>query len=221
MRDTMIEFTGLSERDMIVGLLGNFYILDYGFVSKVNADGTVNVTHAKRQQTIEGVKLPETRTTNLEVLTLCGAGFSIQWDVEPGDQVLLLGLKDYIPQVAKVTQSTDQATFIHYTRDTMKALPLCIFNKDARVTFKVDKGTLQIDTEKKVELNGNTSHLVTYEELNQAITAFMTALNSHTHPISWTGSSGSGTSSAPTTPMSFDISASKAGKVTTKAGEGE
>ena len=221
MRDTMIEFTGLSERDMIVGLLGNFYILDYGFVSKVNADGTVNVTHAKRQQTIEGVKLPETRTTNLEVLTLCGAGFSIQWDVQPGDQVLLLGLKDYIPQVAKVTQSTDQATFIHYTRDTMKALPLSIFNKDARVTFKVDKGTLQIDTEKNVELNGNTSHLVTYEELAQAINTFMTALNSHTHPISWTGSSGSGTSSAPTTPMSFDISASKAGKVTTKAGEGE
>ena len=221
MRDTMIEFTGLSERDMIVGLLGTFYILDYGFVSKVNADGTVNVTHAKRQQTIEGVKLPETRTTNLEVLTLCGAGFSIQWDVQPGDQVLLLGLKDYIPQVAKVTQSTDQATFIHYTRDTMKALPLSIFNKDARVTFKVDKGTLQIDTEKNVELNGNTSHLVTYEELAQAINTFMTALNSHTHPISWTGSSGSGTSSAPTTPMSFDISASKAGKVTTKAGEGE
>jgi len=210
MRDSMIEFTGLSERDMIVGLLGNFYIIDYGFVSKVNADGTVNVTHAKRQQTIEGVKLPETRTTNLEVLTLCGAGFSIQWDIEAGDQVLLLGLKDYIPQVAKVTQSTEQATFIHYSRDTMKALPLSIFNKDARVTFKVDKGTLKIDTKKKIELNGNTSHLVTFEELQAAINTFIGALNSHTH-----SSGGSGT---PTSPMSLVITAAKAGKVTTKAG---
>lgn len=203
MRDTMIEFTGLSERDMIVGLLGNFYILDYGFVSKVNADGTVNVTHAKRQQTIEGVKLPETRTTNLEVLTLCGAGFSIQWDIEAGDQVLLLGLKDYIPQVAKVTQSTEQATFIHYSRDTMKALPLSIFNKDARVTFKVDKGTLKIDTEKTIDLNGNTSHLVTYEELDAA-------LKLHTHSCP----SGGGESSGPN---GLDISFAKAAKVRTKS----
>ena len=208
----MIENTEFSDRDLITGLLASFYIIDYGFVNKVNADGTVNVTHAKKHETLEGIKLPETSTSGIEVLTLCGAGFSVVWDINPGDQVLLLGLKDYVPQVAKVTRATEQEAFIHYTRDTMKALPLCIFNKDAKVVIKADKGTLAIDTEKNIELNGNTSHLVTYEELSQALNTFMTALNSHTHSFEGTGSVGT------PTPMSLDISGSKAGKVTTKAG---
>ena len=214
---TFIEDTQYSDRDLIVRLLSTFFIIDYGFVSKVNVDGTVNVTHAKLPVTTEGVELPETRTNNLEVLCLSGAGFTLQWDIEAGDQVLLLGLKDYVREVAKVTKSSSQDAFIHYTRDTMKVFPLSVFNNQARVVIKAHGGTLQIDTGKKIELNGKSSHLVTYEELDQAITTFMTALNRHTHPIS----SGSGTSSAPTTPMDFDISASKAGKVTTEAGEGD
>lgn len=218
---TAMEYTSFSDRDLITGLLASFYILDYGFISRVNADGTINVTHAKRQVTTEDVELPETVSKNIEVLTLSGKGFSVQWDIQEGDQVLLLGLKDYIQQVAKVTKSTKQDAFIHYTRDTMKALPLSVFNNQTKVVVKAHGGTLSIDTEKKIELNGKTSHLVTYEELKQAIDTFMAALNTHTHPISWTGSSGSGTSSPPTDSMSFDISASKAGKVTTKAGEGD
>lgn len=218
---TFIEETQYSDRDLIVRLLANFYIIDYGFVNKVNADGTVNVTHAKRPMTLEDVELPETRTNNLEVLCLSGAGFTLQWDIQAGDQVLLLGLKDYVREVAKVTKSSSQEAFIHYTRDNMKVFPLTVFNNQARVVVKAHGGTLSIDTEKKIELNGKTSHLVTYEELKQAIDTFMAALNTHTHPISWTGSSGSGTSSPPTASMSFDISASKAGKVTTKAGEGD
>ncbi len=77
---TVIEFTEFSERDLITRLVSSFFILDYGFIGKVNADGTVNVTHAKRPQTMEGVELPETRTNNLELLTLSGGGFSIKWE---------------------------------------------------------------------------------------------------------------------------------------------
>ena len=212
MRNTMIENTAFSDRDMITRLLTSFYIIDYGFVNKVNADGSVNVTHAKKHETLEGIKLPETVTSNLEVLTLSGKGFSVQWDIQAGDQVLLLGLKDYVPQVNKVTRATDQEAFIHYTRDTMKAFPLSVFNNQAKVVVKAHGGTLSIDTEKKIELNGNTSHLVTYEELAQALNTFMTALNSHTHSFSGTGSVGT-----PST-MTLDISGAKAGKVTTKAG---
>ena len=213
MRRTMIENTEFSDRDLITGLLASFYIIDYGFVNKVNADGTVNVTHAKKHETLEGIKLPETSTSGIEVLTLCGAGFSIQWDINPGDQVLLLGLKDYVPQVAKVTRATEQEAFIHYTRDTMKALPLCVFNKDAKVVVKADKGTLAIDTEKKIELNGNTSHLVTYEELNTALQNMWGLVKAHSHPAT----QGS-TSQSTTLQVDLDISGAKAGKVTTKAG---
>lgn len=199
----MLENTEFSDRDLITGLLASFYIIDYGFVNKVNADGTVNVTHAKRHETLEGVKLPETSTSGIEVLTLCGAGFSVVWDINPGDQVLLLGLKDYVPQVAKVTRATEQEAFIHYTRDTMKALPLCVFNNQAKVVVKAHGGTLSIDTEKNIELNGKTSHLVTYEELAAALAL-------HKHQFTGDGSVG--------LPTDLDISGAKAGKVTTKAG---
>ena len=217
MRSTMIENTAFSVRDMITGLLSSFYILDYGFVNKVNADGSVNVTHAKKHETLEGIKLPETTTNNIEVLTLSGAGFSVVWDIQPGDQVLLLGLKDYVPQVGKVTRATDQEAFIHYTRDTMKAFPLSVFNKDAKVVVQVDKGTLKVDTEKKIELNGNTSHLVTYEELNTALQDMWTLIKGHGHSV--TVGQQSGTASASSTlQTTLDISGAKAGKVTTKAG---
>lgn len=200
---TAMEYTSFSDRDLITGLLASFYILDYGFISKVNADGTINVTHAKRQVTTEDMELPETVSKNIEVLTLSGKGFSVQWDIQEGDQVLLLGLKDYIQQVAKVTKSTKQDAFIHYTRDTMKALPLSIFNNQAKVVVKAHGGTLSIDTEKDIELNGKTSHLVTYEELAAAL-----ALHKHEF-------TGQGTVGLPT---NLDISGAKAGKVTTKAG---
>ena len=216
----MIENTEFSDRDMITRLLASFYILDYGFVNKVNADGSVNVTHAKKHETLEGIKLPETTTNNIEVLTLSGAGFSVVWDIQPGDQVLLLGLKDYVPQVNKVTRATEQEAFIHYTRDTMKAFPLSVFNKDAKVLVQVDKGTLAIKTEKKIELNGNTSHLVTWEELNNTLVA---AFNSHIHTTSSSGGPSSGPkvmSGDPPSPvgLTVNISSAKAGKITTKAG---
>lgn len=211
---SVLEAAEYSERDMIVALLASFYILDYGFVSKVNADGTVNVTHAKLPKMLDGTELPETRTNNLEVLTLSGGGFALQWDIEAGDQVLLLGLKDYIPEVSKVTKSSKQESFIHYNRDTMKVFPLSAFNPESRVVIRIEKGTLKADTQKKIELNGNTSHLVTYEELAAALNTFVTALNSHTHGCP----SGGGTSSTPTA-MTLNISGAKAGKVTTKAGD--
>ena len=213
MKDTMMELTRFSERDMITGLLANFYILDYGFVSLVNADGTVNVTHAKRQETIEGVKLPETRTYRLEVLTLSGAGFSVKWDIQPGDQVLLLGLKDYIPRAAEVRRSSEQEAFIHYTRDTMKAFPLSVFNGEARVKIEADKGTLKVTTVGNIELNGKSSHLVTWEELNQALQTMWTLVQNHSHPAT----QGS-TSPSPTLEVPLDISGAKAAKVTTGPG---
>ena len=213
---TFIEETQYSDRDLIVRLLANFYIIDYGFVNKVNADGTVNVTHAKLPMTLEDVELPETRTNNLEVLCLSGAGFTLQWDIQAGDQVLLLGLKDYVREVAKVTKSSSQEAFIHYTRDNMKVFPLTVFNNQARVVMKAHGGTLSIDTEKKIELNGKTSHLVTYEELNQALQTIWNLVKAHSHPAT----QGS-TSRSTTLQVDLDISGAKAGKVTTKAGEGD
>lgn len=145
---TTLQATGLSEKDLITNILRSFFIVDYGYINKVNADGTVNVTHATKPVLLDGTELPETTTDNVEVLTISGAGFSIQWDYKAKDKVLLLGLKDYVPKVDDVSKAEVAKAFIHYDRATIKAIPLCVFSDDAQVKISVEDGTLSIECKK-------------------------------------------------------------------------
>jgi len=194
------ENMGLTDRDLIEAVVGNFFILDYGFIAEVNPDKTINVTHAKRPKARNGESLPPLQTKNVEVLTLSGKGFSINFDYAKGDKVLLLGLRNFIGQVEDVTVATETTSYIHYTRDTMKALPLCVFSSEAKVKIEAEAGVLKT-TAKTIELNGNSKQFVTWTELNTALQTFLGLLNAHTHT-----SAGAG---APTTPMVLDISAAK------------
>lgn len=134
----------LTERSLIESIISSHYILDYGFIKKVNDDKTVDVTHAKQLKTLDGKTLPATVTTGVEVLTIAGAGFSINFDYKKGDKVLLLGLKDYIPKVEEVTSASETTAYLHYSRETLKAIPLCVFNDKAKVQIKVEDGKLTI-----------------------------------------------------------------------------
>lgn len=200
-----------TERNLIESLLSSFYILDYGFIKNVNDDETIDVTHAKQLKTYDGQSLKATVTTSVEVLTIAGGGFSLKFDYKKGDKVLLLGLKDYIEKVEDVTSATETTAYIHYSRETMKAIPLCVFNDDAKVKVEIEGGTMKVTTEKKIELNGNDKQFVTYAELNNALQGLVNALNSHTHS---NGNQGSPTG-GPTAPMSLDISASKTTTIVT------
>lgn len=216
----------LTDKDLIESILASHYIIDYGFIKKVNADDTIDVTHAKQLKTLDGKTLPATVTTNVEVLTIAGGGFSIKFDYKKGDKVLLLGLKDYIPKVEEVTSASETTAFLHYTRETLKAIPLCIFNDDAKVKVEVEDGalkltttknteveadTLKVTTKKKVELNGNSKQFVTWAELNQALSTFTTALVSHTHNITSPGNPSGPAVGVPT----IDISAAKTTTIVT------
>ena len=139
-----VQATSLSEKDLITNILNNFFIVDYGYINKVNADKTVNVTHAAKPVLMDGTELGETTTDNVEVLTISGAGFSIQWDYKAGDKVLLLGLKDYIPNVGNVSKAEVPKAFLHYDRTTIKAIPLCIFSDKAKVQITVKDGVFRI-----------------------------------------------------------------------------
>lgn len=141
---TNVQATGLSEKDLITNILNNFFIIDYGYINKVNADKTVNVTHAAKPVLLDGTELGETTTDNVEVLTISGTGFSIQWDYKAGDKVLLLGLKDYIPNVGNVSKAEVPKAFLHYDRTTIKAIPLCIFSDKAKVQITVKDGVFKI-----------------------------------------------------------------------------
>ena len=211
MRNSVFLSERFTERNLIESLLSSFYILDYGFIKNVNDDDTIDVTHAKQLKTYDGQSLKATVTTSVEVLTIAGGGFSLKFDYKKGDKVLLLGLKDYIEKVEDVTSATETTAYIHYSRETMKAIPLCVFNDDAKVKVEIEGGTMKVTTEKKIELNGNDKQFVTYVELNNALQGLVNALNSHTHS---NGNQGSPTG-GPTAPMSLDISAAKTTTIVT------
>ncbi|MBO7720445.1 hypothetical protein J6S35_02295 [Candidatus Saccharibacteria bacterium] len=201
----------LTDKDLIESILSSHYIIDYGFIKKVNADKTVDVTHAKQLKTLDGKTLPATVTTGVEVLTIAGAGFSINFDYKKGDKVLLLGFKDFVPKVEDVTSATETTAYLHYSRETLKAIPLCIFNDDAKVKIEVEAGTMKVTTEKKIELNGNSKQFVTWAELNQALSTFTSALVSHTHNITSPGNPSGPAVGVPT----IDISAAKTTTIVT------
>lgn len=236
----IIKATKLNEADIIRALLNSYFIVDYGYINKVNPDKTVNVTHAAKPVTTDGKELPETTTDNVEVLTISGAGFSIQWDYKAKDKVLLLGLKDYIPKVGSVEMAEVPKAFIHYTRSNLKAIPLCIFNDEAKVKLAIEEGKLTLTTEdkmsvtsgkglkieagedteikagsgKKIKLNGDSKQFVTWAELNQALTTFLKQLTVAltTTPIAGNGAPQPTWTSLPT---SIDISAAKTQTVVT------
>ena len=133
-----------TDRTLIESILASHYIVDYGFIKSVNPDKTIDVTHAKQLKTLDGQSLKATVTKNVEVLTLCGGGFSFTFDYKKGDKVLLLGLKDYVPKVEDVTSATETTAYLHYSRETIKAIPLCVFSDKAKVQIKVENGKLTI-----------------------------------------------------------------------------
>lgn len=214
MTPSVINAQQYTDRSLIEAIVSNFFIIDYGFIQKVNADKTIDVTHAKRPKSVTGQNLPEITTRKIEVLTISGKGLSIQFDYERGDKVLLLGLKDYIPKVGAVTIPTETKTYIHYQRETMKAIPLSVFSDTAKVVVKAENGSLKLKTQNKIELNGNTKQFVTWTELNTALSTFLTQLTTAltTTPIAGNGAPQPTWTGLPTT---IDISAAKTTTVVT------
>jgi hypothetical protein len=209
----------LTDKNLIESILASHYIIDYGFIKAVNADKTVDVTHAKQLKTLDGKSLPATVTKNVEVLTIAGAGFSINFDYKKGDKVLLLGLKNYVPKVDEVTSATETTAYLHYSRETLKAIPLCVFNDEAKVTIQVENGTMKVDTQNKIELNGNSKQFVTWQELDNALQQLWAKVKAHTHLVSTTGTaaaqSGTAASSLDLSTVTLDISAAKTKTIVT------
>lgn len=211
MTDSVFLAQMFTEKNLIESVLASYYILDYGIIKEVSPNKTIDVVHAKKLKMTNGTELKQTITKNVEVLTLSASAFSISIDYKKGDKVLLLGLKNYIPKVKDVTSATETTIYKHYTRETIKAIPLCVFNGEAKITIEAKDGDLKIDAEKKIELNGNSKQFVTWAELNSAIEMFMTALNTHVHS---NGNEG-GPTGAPTVPLEFDITNAKTTTVVT------
>jgi hypothetical protein len=150
MSDPFLENIGLTEADLIRNVVANTFILDFGIVTAVNGT-TVDVQHAI-QPTRLGKQLPPTVTKGVEVMWPGTAQFNPRFVLSVGDTVLLIGLKDYVKTLqVSVPDFTDVP--LHYTQETMKAIPV-------------------ISTQ-------GSNHVVTYAELNTALQTFLTALKLH------------------------------------------
>ena len=183
----LMRAQGITERDLIESIINSYFFIDYGTITKVNSDKTVNVQHAKIPVLENGKKLKALQSNNIELLTLSGENFSFNAGTKEGDKVLLLGLKDYIEKVSDVSGAGEQSAYVHYKRDSLKAFPLCTFNGEAKVTVTVEDDSLKIKVAKKIELNGNSKNFVTWKELNDALQTLWAAIQTHTHTVSTTG----------------------------------
>ena len=197
-----------SEREYLDFLINSRVFLDYGIVTKVTGDTSVDVVHAGVEVLLDDTRLPETRTPDVELLWPSMGGLSVKGTVAVGDKVLLVGLKTYIPKVSDLKGAAVPAAFEHYSRSTMKAIPLSAFNSSASATIEASATELKIGAP-KIELNGATKQFVTWTELNTALQALILALNLHTHPTALPGPP------SPPTPVSLDISAAKTTTVLT------
>lgn len=146
-----------TDRDLIQAILNSYFIVDYGFITAVNADGTVNVAHAIRPTGRNGEELPEYKSYNVEFLTFTSKEFSLEIKPSTGDKVLLLGLKDYVQQVKNVDGSSKATATIHYNRATIKAVPFCLADEEAKIKIEADDGALNIDAKKQIEATAKTT----------------------------------------------------------------
>lgn len=148
-----IKALSFTDRDLIEKIVENYFIVDYGFITEINPDGTVNITHAKKGVSLDGKTLPETETKNVELLSFSCEEFSVKLTPKKGDNVLLLGLRNYVEHAAGISAATKNEVFLHYQQNTMKAVPLSLFNDDAKVKIEIDEGNLTISTTGNVVVN--------------------------------------------------------------------
>jgi hypothetical protein len=170
MNTPLSELTGLNytQSDILRSIVNHAFIADYGIVKQVNSDKTIDVTHAIMGQLINGDSMPVTETRNIEVLFPASAAFGQSWPIAVGDGVLLIGLRDAVASTKGIQAPTAPPNeFLHYSQNTMKAIPLQKVSSP-KVTINVTAGgNLEIQ-------NTNTGGLI---QVKNATKSLYTVLN--------------------------------------------
>lgn len=168
----IFDFTKMSDRQLIMGIIAESFMVDYGIVRKVTDNKSVDVEHAVRAVTMQGVVAPSktlapTVTTGVELLFPVMSGLSTSGTVSEGDGVLLVGLRGLVPTTEGLTQSSAPPEFWHYSQQTLKAIPLSAM-KETAVEFGENNG--------KAFLRNATQSLYTLvDSLEAALQTFMGA----------------------------------------------
>lgn len=132
-----------TPRDFVEDIVSNMFISDYGIVSAVNSDGTVDVQHAIIRTLKAGGDLGVTTTKNIEVMWPASAQLSIKAKLAVGDKVWLVGMKNYIDTL-DIEQPKEQSVYYSYSRETLKAVPVSLFDASSKVQVVVEDGELKV-----------------------------------------------------------------------------
>jgi len=177
------ELAGLQYNlgDIIRQNIAQSFIVDYGIVKAVNADKTVDVTHAVQGQYIDGTAVPSTVSTAVEVIFPGSASAAITWPIAVGDGVLLVGLKQFVSSTKGIqVPSQPPSDFPHYNQETLKAIPLQNISAPA---FQIN-----VDASALGQIKNNSQSLFTLLDsfdshmfaLATALLTFTTGLNAGT-----------------------------------------
>ena len=166
----LFENMNLSDRNVIDKYINQKDIIDYGIISKVNSDGTVDVRHAvKRVMATGEVIEPFTETPRIEVLWPSSKEFSLKFKLSVGDRVLLVGLKASFPTV-NVTEPRPPSSNYHYSQETLKAIPACLYAASSEMIIEIESGKMKLAN--KVNSLG-----AVLDELMDALTTGWTSIN--------------------------------------------
>jgi hypothetical protein len=167
----ILESMGMEEDDLIRWVLGKTFLVDFGFVVAVMGSPatSVDVKHAAHA-VIVGQEQPDTITKGVEVMWPGGGlGLSMSWNLAVGDAVLLLALKDDVSLSRTTPAKAD--TPMHYTQETLKAVPLGRYNSGAGFLINVDSSNLlQVK-------NASASLFTVLNNLISDLSTFATGLN--------------------------------------------
>lgn len=127
----------LNDRQVTDSIIDRRFFSDYAIVQSVNSDKTIDVMHVIKTVMQNGSTLPPTVTKSVEVMFTASLAFGIDFPIQVGDLVLLIGLKNIVSTVEGITQPQMPGSLLHYTQSNLKAIPLGIVSSPM-ITLSVD-----------------------------------------------------------------------------------
>jgi len=194
------ELSGLQYNlaNVIDSRINSTFFADYGIVNQVNNDKTIDVVHATLMVLINGVSLPQTQTTGIEVLYPASDSFGMKWPLAQGDGVLLIGLKHFVETTNGIQQPANAPTeHLHYTQDTMKAIPLQSVTSPKVKIEVTDAGNLEIT-------NSNTGGLFKIANSSKSLSTVLNNIATHTKSIATNLQSATTINCVPGAPVTFN-----------------
>lgn len=182
---TPFDLLNMTEQQKIKSIINLMFFADYGIVTKVTGNTSVDVQHAIQSVTIKNQILDPLITKDVELMFLNMSGISFSGTVSEGDTVLLVGLRNVLDST-NISAPKAPNEFWHYSQQTVKAIPLSCL-KSATISVG--------ETEGKFFVRSSSKSL--YTILNNLATHIKALQTNATTPITLTVSGSSATGVVP------------------------